>query len=134
MAEADYSGRSMAQKLGVKEGSLVALVDAPPGWTIAGAPSGARVKRGTPAGFEVAVWFVRSLHDLRAGLKKMAGATRPTASLWVAWPRKAGGHSSDVTDNAIRELVLPLGLVDVKVAALDQDWSGLKLVWRLSRR
>ena len=77
MAEADYSGRSMAQKLGVKEGSLVALVDAPPGWTIAGAPSGARVKRGTPAGFEVAVWFVRSLHDLRAGLKKMAGATRP---------------------------------------------------------
>jgi len=87
-----------------------------------------------PAGFEVAVWFVRSLHELRAGLKKMAGATRPTASLWVAWPRKAGGHSSDVTDNAIRELVLPLGLVDVKVAALDQDWSGLKLVWRLSRR
>ena len=95
MAEADYSGRSMAQKLGVKEGSLVALVDAPPGWTIAGAPSGARVTRGTPAGFEVAVWFVRSLHDLRAGLKKMAGATRPelVGAVWY----QSGNEMSEST-------------------------------------
>lgn len=134
MPDADYSGRSTAQKLGVKDGSLVALVDPPRGWEIPGAPRGARVKRGVAAGFDVAVWFIRSVHDLRSGLAKMAKATRPASSLWVAWPRKAGGHSSDVTEQAIRELVLPLGLVDVKVAALDQDWTAFKLVWRLSRR
>jgi hypothetical protein len=134
MAEAGYSGRTMAQKLGVKDGTLVALVDAPAGWSIAGAPRGARVRRGAVADFGVAVWFVRSLHDLRAGLSRMARATRPAATLWLAWPRRAGGHDSDVTEQAIRDLVLPLGLVDVKVAALNQDWSGLKLVWRLSRR
>jgi hypothetical protein len=54
--------------------------------------------------------------------------------LWVAWPRRAGGHTSDITDNIVRQIVLPLGLVDVKVAALDQDWSGLKFVWRKELR
>ena len=133
MAEAGYSGRSMAQKLGVKEGSRVALLEAPPGWQIAGAPAAVRLRR-TPADFDVAIWFVRSLNDLRRGLLKVAARTRPTASLWVAWPRKAGGHVSDVSEQAIRDLVLPTGLVDVKVAALDPDWSGVKFVWRLSRR
>ena len=124
----------MAQKLGVRDGSLVALVDPPRGWEIAGAPPGARVKRGVAAGFDVAVWFIRSVHDLRSGLAKMAKATRPASSLWVAWPRKAGGHSSDVTEQAIRGLVLPLGLVDVKVCAVSEVWSGLKLVIRKSER
>lgn len=55
-------------------------------------------------------------------------------SLWAAWPRRAGGHRSDISDNAIREAVLPLGLVDVKVAALDDDWSGLKMMWRTAQR
>ena len=132
--EAGYSGRSMAQKLGLKEGSLVALIDAPVRWSIAGAPSGIRLRRTLIRQFEVAVWFVRSLNDLRRSVTRVAAATAPAASLWVAWPRKAGGHESDVTEQAIRDLILPLGLVDVKVAALDQDWSGLKLVWRLSRR
>ncbi len=54
--------------------------------------------------------------------------------MWIAWPRKAAGHVSDVTDNGIREAVLPLGLVDVKVAAIDDDWSALKVVWRTERR
>ena len=55
-------------------------------------------------------------------------------ALWVAWPRRAGGHSSDITDNVIREHALPIGLVDVKVAAIDDDWSGLRLVWRVENR
>jgi hypothetical protein len=54
--------------------------------------------------------------------------------LWVAWPRRAGGHTSDITDNVVRGIVLPLGLVDTKVAALDQDWSALRVVWRRERR
>jgi hypothetical protein len=52
----------------------------------------------------------------------------------VAWPRRAGGHHSDITDNTIREQALPLGVVDVKVAAIDDDWSGIRLVWRLANR
>jgi hypothetical protein len=124
----------MAQKLGLKERSGVVLIEAPARWKLSGAPTGIRLKQTLEKDFDVAVWFVRSLNDLRGGLKKISRATRPDASLWVAWPRKAGGHESDVTEQAIRDLVLPLGLVDVKVAALDQDWSGLKLVWRISRR
>jgi hypothetical protein len=58
----------------------------------------------------------------------------PAGALWVAWPRRAGGHHSDITDNVIREQVLPLGVVDVKVAAIDDDWSGIRLVWRLANR
>ena len=61
------------------------------------------------------------------------GSTRPGA-LWVAWPRRAAGHGSDITDTVIREYALPLGLVDVKVAAIDDDWSGLRVVWRTENR
>ncbi len=125
---AGYSGRSMAQKLGLKDRSSVVLIDAPAQWIISGAPTGLRVKRTLARDFDLAIWFIRSLNELRRDLKKVAGAIRPAASLWVSWPRKAGGHESDVTEQSIRDLVLPLGLVDVKVAALDQDWSGLKLV------
>jgi hypothetical protein len=66
---------------------------------------------------------------------RMNQSTAPAgAALWIAWPRRAAGHRSDVTENLIREVALPLGLVDTKVAALDADWSGLKIVWRRERR
>jgi hypothetical protein len=58
----------------------------------------------------------------------------PDGLLWLAWPRRAGGHTSDITDNVVREIVLPTGMVDTKVAALDQDWSALKFVWRKELR
>ena len=64
----------------------------------------------------------------------MARRLAPAASLWLAWPRRAGGHHSDLTDQLLRDVLLPFGLVDVKVAALDHDWSGLKFVWRRQRR
>lgn len=134
MADAGYSGRSAAQKLGVKGESRVVLIDAPARWSIPGAPRGFRVDRRLSAGFDIALWFVRSLARLRGDIKRVAAATAPAASLWIAWPRKAAGHESDVSEQAIREVILPLGLVDVKVAALDTDWSGVKLVWRLSHR
>ena len=54
--------------------------------------------------------------------------------MWAAWPRRAGGHTSDITDNVVREHALAIGLVDVKVAAIDDDWSGLRLVWRVANR
>jgi hypothetical protein len=78
--------------------------------------------------------FFPAIAALRAAVPALAEMITVDGALWVAWPRRAGGHTSDITDNAIRDAVLPLGLVDVKVAALDEDWSGLKLVWRKELR
>jgi hypothetical protein len=85
-------------------------------------------------GGDVVVAFHRTAAELAAGIEPLGQAIFPDRALWIAWPRRAGGHDSDITENGIRDLVLPIGLVDVKVAALDQDWSGLKLVWRRERR
>ena len=78
--------------------------------------------------------FHREAAELSSRIEALGQAIYPNGMVWIAWPRKAGGHESDVTENGIRDVVLPLGLVDVKVAALDDDWSGLKVVWRRERR
>jgi len=124
-----YSATPQARKLGLKPGLRVDIVGAPRGWSFADPPEVERVRRGA---VDVLVAFVRSV----AELDPVAWGERifPAGAVWIAWPRKAAGHVSDVTDNAIREAVLPLGLVDVKVAAIDDDWSGLKVVWRTERR
>ena len=75
---------------------------------------------------------IRELLD--KGVETLAARITPRGALWLAWPRRAGGHLGDITDNEVRRIVLPLGLVDTKVAALDDDWSGLKFVWRKERR
>jgi hypothetical protein len=67
-------------------------------------------------------------------VEALGQAIFPAGMVWIAWPRKAGGHVSDISENGIRDVVLPHGLVDVKVAALDEDWSGLKVVWRREKR
>jgi hypothetical protein len=79
--------------------------------------------------FDVVLAFVRAASGLSAAVA-LGDQVFPDGALWIAWPRKAGGHTSDVTENGIRDAALPVGLVDVKVAALDTDWSGLRLVWR----
>jgi hypothetical protein len=81
----------------------------------------------------VVIAFHREAAEL-SRVEALGQAIYPDGMVWIAWPRKAGGHESDITENAIRDAVLPHGLVDVKVAALDDDWSGLKVVWRLERR
>ena len=127
------STTALAKKLGLKAGHRVALVGAPAGWRIPDLPDGTRVRRRTRLGADgadVVVAFFRSLTPLRADLEGLGRAVAPHGSLWVAWPRRAGGHTSDITDDDVRAAALALGLVDVKVAALDGDWSGLKLVWR----
>ena len=127
---AGYSGTPPAKKLGIKEGAVVALVGAPQGWTVPGLPSGVTVKSSMRGRFDVAVVFVRSAAELRRRGDPVARATADEAATWIAWPRKAGGHVSDVTEDLLREVLLPTGLVDVKVAAIDEDWSGLKFVKR----
>jgi hypothetical protein len=78
--------------------------------------------------------FCGELTDVRERVPALASRIFPTGALWVAWPRRAGGHDSDARDQDIRDVALPVGLVDVKVAALDEDWSGLRLVWRRELR
>lgn len=128
-------GPSTARKLGLQPGHDVALVGAPRGWLPEPVPDGTRLRRRRPSGqVDVLVAFFRRLADLEAQVAALGDAITPEGALWVAWPRRAGGHHSDITDECVRAAALPLGLVDVKVAALDEDWSALKLVWRRQLR
>lgn len=131
---AGYSGTPPAKKLGIKEGTVLALVSSPDGWAIPALPDGVALRSSLRGRFDVAVVFVRSAAELRRRGEGLARATPDDASLWIAWPRKAGGHVSDVTEDLLREVLLPTGLVDVKVAAIDDDWSGLKFVRRKDLR
>jgi hypothetical protein len=130
---AGYSGTPLWKKLGLKPGMRVAVLHADAGWSIPldGAPEVDFVDDG-PAGLVLA--FFRSAAELMAELDDLGERIRPDGMIWVAWPRKAAGHVSDLGDGVVREAALARGLVDVKVAAIDTDWSGLKLVWRLSNR
>lgn len=128
---AGYSGTPQARKLGVKPGLRVGLHRAPKGWALTDPPPFVAARAGS---VDVLIAFVRSTAELADGIAGFGERIFPAGALWIAWPRRAGGHISDITDNGIREIVLPLGLVDVKVAAIDDDWSGLKIVWRLENR
>jgi hypothetical protein len=130
---AGYSGTPLARKLGMKAHQCLLIYAAPPGWTVPGLPEGVSVV--TTAGrADIVVAFFRHALELASQVQPLSQVIMPAGSLWLAWPRRAGGHTSDITDTVIREIVLPLGLVDVKVAALDHDWSGLKVVWRKELR
>jgi hypothetical protein len=125
-----YSGTPLARKLGIKPGDVVALVGAPRGWTVPDLPEGARVRRSIGPGAEVVIRFVRRAMDVGRAVDEVKAVLGPEDALWLLWPRRAAGHDSDVTENVLREVVLPSGLVDVKVAAVGEDWSGLRFVWR----
>jgi hypothetical protein len=131
---AGYSGTPLAKKLGIKEGHRLTLVDAPAEWTVPDLPANVEVAAGLQEHADVVIAFHREAAELESRIETLGQAIHPDGMVWIAWPRKAGGHDSDITENGIRDVVLPLGLVDVKVAALDDDWSGLKVVWRLERR
>ncbi len=140
MPVAGYSATSAARKLGVKAGCALLLVAPPEGWSIADLPADVvphRVPAVPPAGApapDVVVAFARTAADLDRDVGGLAELIFPAGAVWIAWPRKAAGHTSDVTENLIREVALPLGLVDNKVAAIDVDWSGLRLSWRKELR
>ncbi|HET9442733.1 MAG TPA: DUF3052 domain-containing protein [Acidimicrobiales bacterium] len=131
---AGYSGTPLARKLGIREGDTVALVGAPDGWAVPDLPAGVRVRHDLRARADVVVAFLGSEAELRRGADRLVRAVAPDAALWLAWPRKAAGHVSDLTEQSLRDRLLPTGLVDNKVAALDEDWSALRFVWRRERR
>lgn len=128
-----YSGTPQLKKLGILAGVRLDVVGAPEGWAFEADPSAAqRVAPDSPA--DVILAFCTTPADVELHVRSLAERIRPSGALWIAWPRKAAGHVSDVTENLLRDVALPLGLVDVKVAAIDDDWSGLKLVWRRENR
>jgi len=131
---AGYSATPLYRKLGIRAGDTVALLGAPSGWTIVGLPEGVDLRRRAGGRFDVIVAFFDRRAKLERRLAVLVGALRADGSLWVAWPRKAAGHASDISENDLRRIVLPTGLVDTKVAALDENWSGLKFVWRKELR
>jgi hypothetical protein len=129
---AGYSTTPQSRKLGLKDGTRLAVVGTPDGWELDAPPDVVDVDGDDPA--DVILTFVRDLATLDGGLDGWARRIAPAGAVWVLWPRKAAGHRSEVDENAIREAALGRGLVDVKVAAVDIDWSGLKVVWRKENR
>ena len=135
---AGYSGTPLAKKLGIKEGHVVALVAAPSGFErmLAGLPAGVRVVREIrrKGDFDVIVLFATSRSDLESRFRGAAERLTAAGGLWVAWPKKASGVATDMTEHVVRDVALPRGLVDNKVCAIDDVWSGLRLVYRLENR
>lgn len=133
---AGYSGTPLAKKLGIKEGVRVAVLNAPPGYAswLKPLPSGARIAPSLGAAPTAVHVFATSRRDLEKGLPRLRKTLDPSGFVWVSWPKKASGIETDVTEDTIRDVALPLGFVDVKVCAVTEIWSGLKLVIRKSER
>jgi hypothetical protein len=132
---AGYSGTPLAKKLGIAAGHRVKTHRAPPNYKDLLAPLPEGVTISARLSGEVDVWhlFAKTRRELSDTLGEAIEATEAGGIIWISWPKKASGVPTDVTEDRIRELVLPLGLVDVKVCAVDETWSGLKLVRRKTR-
>ena len=136
-ATAGYSGIPLPRKLGIREGDVVALLDAPEGIEalLAPLPDGVDLHRVDEVpDADVILYFTAERADLATLVDDLARAIHPDGSLWVAWPKRASKVPTDMTEDVVREICLPLGLVDNKVCAIDATWSGLRLVWRVGLR
>lgn len=123
----------MATKLGISEGSTLALLDAPAGLLLE-LPPNVRVRRQARGRADVVVVFVTRTRVLEPRLDPLASMVFPSGGLWIAWPKRSSGMATDMTDDAVRRLALPRGLVDNKVCAVDATWTALRLVWRRELR
>jgi hypothetical protein len=128
-----YSGTPQLKKLGIIPGARWRVDGAPAGWTFETQPD-ASLSVEADSAVDVVVAFVSAAAQIQPTLQRLEPVIFPAGALWIAWPRKAGGHVSDVTDTVVREAALARSLVDTKVAAIDADWSGLRLVWRVGTR
>ena len=131
-----YSGTPLAAKLGIKASSRIFLRGAPKGYaaSLAPLPDGVVFERSAGPRTALAHVFVTGRQELSVQLSALRKKLKPDAVLWVSWPKKASGVPTTITEDTIRELALPLGFVDVKVCAVDEVWSGLKLVVRKELR
>ncbi len=130
---AGYSGTPLVKKLGITEGAAVALVGAPQG-VIVDLPAGVSIKRQARGRADVVVAFFTDRRDLERRFDALAKMIFPSGGFWIAWPKRASGMQTTVNEDVVREVALPRGLVDNKVCAIDDTWSGLRVVWRKDRR
>jgi hypothetical protein len=132
-----YSGTPLPRKLGIKEGASLALVGAPGAFlesTLAPLPDRVEVRGRVRGPLDVIVFFTTSRAELERRFGKLAAALAPAGALWIAWPKRASGVATDLTEDVLREVGLPQGLVDTKVCAIDETWSGLRFVIRKENR
>jgi hypothetical protein len=133
---AGYSGTLLAKKLGVKDGHVLTLLGAPEGFVdeLEGLPDTVTVRSRASGTADVIVSFHTERADLERRVPKLLAVLDVDGGLWIAWPKKSSKVPTDITEDTVREVFLPLGLVDNKVCAIDDVWSGLRVVWRTEVR
>lgn len=133
---AGYSKTPLAAKLGITEGREVLVLDAPDGYRrlLEPLPPGVRFIEALAESTDIVHLFATSRAALARALETLRAAMAPATSIWVSWPKRASGVSTDITEDTVREIALPMGLVDIKVCAVDETWSGLKLMVRKELR
>lgn len=133
---AGYSGTPLAKKLGIKEGSRIALVNAPKNFQseLGELPDNVQfIKRPTKL-LDIILLFVLTERALTRDFAKLAATLVSNGMIWIAWPKKTSGVATDLSEQRVRQIGLDAGLVDVKICAIDDTWSGLKFVYRLKDR
>jgi hypothetical protein len=134
---AGYSGTPLVKKLGIKEGFRLGFVNPPGGFRkeLGGLPSGVKISiQPLSKPLDLIIFFTDSQQKLQSSFSNLASKLTENGMLWVAWPKKASGVVTDLSDNSVRQIGLDAGLVDVKVCAVNDIWSGLKFVYRLMDR
>lgn len=131
-----YSGTPLAKKLGIAAGSTVHLISAPPDYAelVAPLPEGVTIAPRLTKATDVVHLFTTSAAELRSTLTRLRKSIAPASAVWVSWPKKASKVPTDITEDTIRSVALPMGFVDIKVCAVSDVWSGLKLVIRKELR
>jgi hypothetical protein len=133
---AGYSGTPLAKKIGIKEGSRVALVNAPKDFQFEPneLPDDVEFIKGSAKSLDIILFFVTTERALTKEFSKLASRLTASGMIWIAWPKKSSGVGTDLTFNRVQTIGLDAGLVDVKICAVDDTWSGLKFVYRLKDR
>ena len=136
MSPAGYSGTPLAKKLGIKAGARVGLIQAPPGFEaqLDGLPDGVEISRQARGRFDVIVFFTKKESELGRRFGKLAARLQPDGGLWIAWPKKSTDVPTDLTFDRVQRIGLDAKLVDNKICAVDETWSGLRFVYRLKDR
>lgn len=131
---AGYSGTPLPKKLGIKEGSRIALVNAPKEFELGELPRNVEFLKRPAKSLDIILFFVLTTDALMRGFAKLAASLTTNGMIWIAWPKKSSGVATDLSEQVVRQIGLDAGLVDVKVCAIDETWSGLKFVYRLKDR
>ncbi len=133
---AGYSGTPLAKKLGIKEGSRIALVNAPKDFqsVLGELPDDVEFIARPTKSLDIILFFVMSERELARDFAKLSQKLVTNGMIWIAWPKKSSGVTTDLTEGRVQRIGLDAGLVDVKICAIDEIWSGLKFVYRLKDR